>query len=51
MDDLLKVTVICEDLDVGVCLYERVVEVIKLFCGEGLWSRTSDAQAADAGDG
>ena len=51
MDDLLKVRIICEDLGVGVCLYERVVEIVKLFYGEGLRSGTSDAQAADAGDG
>ena len=51
MDDLLKVRVICEDLGVGVCLYERVVEIIKLFFGEGLKSGASDAQTTDAGDG
>ena len=42
MDDLLKVRVICEDLGVGVCLYEQIVEIIKLFLGEGLRSRASD---------
>ena len=51
MDDLLKVRVICEDLGVGVCLDERVVESIELFLGEGLGSRSSDTQTTDACDG
>ena len=51
VDELLKVRVVCEDLGVGVCLCEGVVEVIKLFFGERFRCRASDAQAADAGDG
>ena len=43
VDDLLKVKVVCENLGVGVCLHERIVEVFELILGEGFWRRASDA--------
>ena len=43
VDDWLKVKVVCENLGVGVCLYERIVEVFELILGEGFWRRASNA--------
>ena len=51
MDDLLEIKVVCENVGVGVCLRERVMEVVELVIGEGFWRRASNAQAADGGDG